>query len=223
MTDAYGQRHWNRARYRGPDHPVVRLFAESKLAMFERTAPGLPWAGGDPLVLDLGAGPGVFTAPLLRRFARVVALDVHDRLLSRNPAPWRLRGDALRLPFADASFDVLFLGNLLHHLDAPVDCLAECRRVMQPGAALLSVEPNRRHPLMFAFGLAVAEERRLLAYSPSHLRHLAQRAGLRVAAHATTGQIFQNKTPPWLLPLLAPLERLSYPLGAYQLAVMRKS
>jgi SAM-dependent methyltransferase len=220
--------YWNRSAYRGPEHPVVRVFAEEKLAALERlrARAGLGPCGATPraaaLALDLGAGPGVFTVPLARRFGRVVAVDVHEQLLARNPATWRARGDAMRLPFADGTFDIVFLGNLLHHLDAPEVCLAECARALKPGGAgaLLSVEPNAFHPLMFAFGLAVAEERRLLRYTPRHLRLLAQIAGLDIRTRMSAGQIFQNKTPFWMAKALLPLERRAHFLGGYQLSVM---
>ena len=42
-------------------------------------------------------------------------------------------GNAHRLPFADASFDVVYAHQVLQHLGDPVDALREARRVLRSG------------------------------------------------------------------------------------------
>ena len=226
MTDTYGREHWNQRDYRGPEHPVVQVYARAKLDMLEQllgAVQGGGWAARRAAnVLDLGAGPGIFSAPLAEIFRNLTVLDYHDRMLARNPAKARVRGDALRLPFADGVFDLVFEANMLHHLDNPMRCLLEAKRVLASGGAMLCVEPNRWNPLMVGAGLVMREEHRLLRYSGRHMAYLAMRAGLELAARCAAGHIFQNTTPEWMLPVLKPLERVRYPFGAYQLCVLLK-
>src|SRR5205807_846794 len=74
------------------------------------------------VVLDLGAGTGRLTRELKRRYRRalVIALDLSAGMLRearRHQRPWRrferVCGDALRLPLADASVDVVFSSLML--------------------------------------------------------------------------------------------------------------
>ena len=62
-----------------------------------------------------------------------------------------MRGNAHVLPFADASFDVVYGCSILHHLEVGV-ALREVRRVLRPGGRLVFSEPNLVNPqvlLMF--------------------------------------------------------------------------
>ena len=93
------------------------------------------------VVVDLGAGTGRATAELKRRFrsALVVALDLapgmlrearrHQRLFRRFG---RVCGDALRLPFADSSVDVIFSSLMLQWCEPLDAAFAEIRRVLKP-------------------------------------------------------------------------------------------
>jgi len=82
--------------------------------------------------VDVGAGPGVFTAQLL---GRGFALDRSERALRRLRAEVSgvpvLRGDAAALPLAGRAVSRLFAGHLYGHLepDERVAFLAEARRV----------------------------------------------------------------------------------------------
>ena len=97
-------------------------------------------------ILDLGAGTGVFTRALLRRYRRadVVALDIAAPMLRRvqGRGGWFRRpacvcADAERLPFADDSFDFIF-SNLMLQWCADLESLfAGLRRVLAPGGLLL--------------------------------------------------------------------------------------
>lgn len=106
-------------------------------------------------VLDVGAGVGHWSMLL----ASVMGDDVHFAGVDRERA-WvdhahaRARdrrlahrfsfvhGDALRLPFPDASFDMVTCQTLLIHLSDPELGISEMKRVTRPGGLVMAAEPN---------------------------------------------------------------------------------
>jgi SAM-dependent methyltransferase len=55
--------------------------------------------------------------------------------------------DGARLPFADATFDVIESMDVIEHTPDPRRYLAELRRVLAPGGVILLVTPNRVWPV----------------------------------------------------------------------------
>lgn len=96
-------------------------------------------------VLDVACGTGVVAITAARRRAMVSALDLTPELLEHarenervaecGPIDWT-EGDAERLPYADASFDVVL--SQFGHMFAPRPdvALAEMRRVLKPGGRI---------------------------------------------------------------------------------------
>ncbi len=97
-------------------------------------------AGRDVLLLGVGTG---LDLPHLPAGHRYVGLDLTTEMLARAlpraaPLDFRpLRGDAQRLPFADASFDAVVLHLILAVVPTPALCLGEAARVVRPGGELL--------------------------------------------------------------------------------------
>lgn len=100
-------------------------------------------AGGasrDVLLLGVGTGLDLPHLPVQHRY---VGLDLTAAMLlraRRRAAGLHfagLRGDAQRLPFHDASFDVAVLHLILAVVPSPALCLAEAARVVKPGGLLL--------------------------------------------------------------------------------------
>ena len=69
-------------------------------------------------VLDVGCGHGRLLAMLRQRGTRAVGLDGSPSQLSRASGP-RVRGDATRLPFPDASFGGAAALYMLYHVPDP--------------------------------------------------------------------------------------------------------
>lgn len=94
--------------------------------------------------LDVACGAGDFSWALALRGNRVVALD-RDRealriargMLPHAPAVALVEGDALALPFVDASFDLCFCNSSVEHFADEAAGLAEMARVLKPGGRLL--------------------------------------------------------------------------------------
>lgn len=95
-------------------------------------------------LLDVGFGPGFLLAaarergwnatgvdpsPFSVERARAMGFEAHEGLL-----------EDLRLP--EASFDAVALMQVVEHVVDPRPLLAECRRVLRPGGALLVATPN---------------------------------------------------------------------------------
>jgi SAM-dependent methyltransferase len=114
-----------------------------------------PVAPGE-LVLDMGCGGGRHAFALYKMGARVVALDMDaaelkdvagmfDALRPEVPAgaaAAAVRGDAYRLPFADATFDRVIAAEILEHLPADDVAMSELARVLKPGGRLAVTVPR---------------------------------------------------------------------------------
>jgi SAM-dependent methyltransferase len=96
-------------------------------------------------VLDVGCRTGALT----QYYAHgndVVGVDVDRDALAR--ARERLGIETLwadaedGLPFEDASFDVVVMGEVLEHLADPGSAVAHARRVLRPGGQLVGSVPN---------------------------------------------------------------------------------
>jgi SAM-dependent methyltransferase len=105
------------------------------LRLAERTMAEFPFPLADRRVLDLGSGPGHFSAALRSQGAGVVAIDwnpSHVEAVDRAGIA-TTRADATNLPFPDASFDGVFCSNLLEHVASASAVIDEIERVLAPG------------------------------------------------------------------------------------------
>jgi len=99
--------------------------------------------------LDLASGTGDIAFALARRGADTVALDITHRMLQRakdkpgRPPAAFVNGDMMALPFPDASFDLVTTGYGIRNVPRIEPAIAEIRRVLRPGGALLSLDFNR--------------------------------------------------------------------------------
>jgi ubiquinone/menaquinone biosynthesis C-methylase UbiE len=107
----------------------------------------LPHLAAGQDLLDVGCGPGTITCDLAMRVApgRTIGVDISSqviataRQLQRERGPTQAvfeEGDVYNLPFADASFDVVYAHQVLQHLSDPVAALIEMRRVLRDGGLL---------------------------------------------------------------------------------------
>jgi len=106
-------------------------------------------------VLDACCGTGDLALAAQRAGGRVTGLDFSERMLerARRKAPeveW-VQGDALALPFEDASFDAATVGFGVRNLDDLERGLAELRRVLRPGGRVGILEITRPRGVLAPF------------------------------------------------------------------------
>ena len=104
-------------------------------------------------ILDVGCGAGFLARRLAAQGHAVHGLDFSLGSLQvsrRAEDPSRpvqyLRGDALRLPFANGVFDVVCSMDFLEHVEDPAAAIREAGRVLTPGG-LLFFHTFNRNPL----------------------------------------------------------------------------
>ncbi len=104
-------------------------------------------------VLEVGAGSGRDTLGLVRAGASGVVLDyspaalelVRRQAREQGLAVHLVRADALRMPFRDASLDVVFHQGLLEHFRDPLPLLHENARVTKRGGRVVVDVPQTFH------------------------------------------------------------------------------
>ncbi len=100
----------------------------------------------DAVVLDLGAGAGILPDMNFRgHVARICGIDLDPRVQSNSMLDEGKLADAGRIPYADATFDLVFADNVVEHLADPVGVFREVHRVLKPGGVFLFKTPNKTH------------------------------------------------------------------------------
>ncbi len=109
-------------------------------------------------VLEIGVGGGYYAAPLSQSVHRFIGLDVQGemlrRLRQRHPGARLLpvQGDAVQLPLADGSIDMVIAVTVLGEVPSAEAAIAEARRVLR-SRGILAISEHWPDPdfLPFAY------------------------------------------------------------------------
>jgi SAM-dependent methyltransferase len=179
----------------------------------------LPLRSGEVLSVGCGWHPGrhLFPRPAFQLTGADLDRAMLDELVERGELDAARAGRAGSLELPPSSFDVVLYRLVLHHLayQGPLGpVFEEAARLLQPGGALVAIEPGLWHPV----GAALAAANRLgvgvpvhgtpddIPLSPVRLLKLARAARLEPELHAVT--YGWRRLAPGLQTGLRPLDRL---------------
>lgn len=130
-------------------------------------------------VLDLGCAQ--MPNPYLSN-EHVIGLDMVDSEMPENYSEFVI-GNASELPkpFDNGKFDGIVAGELIEHLERPVDFLRRCRETLRPGGDLILSTPNPNSP--WERLLTITLSRRWM-YSSEHVCLYPQRWLIRLLERA---------------------------------------
>lgn len=122
---------------------IERLRAPQRLALLEvERVVDLCLEGIQTMtVLDVGTGSGIFAEAFSKRGIEITGIDPNPEMLKAAqefvPTGTFLRGTVEEIPSKDKSFDLVFLGHVLHESDDLIKALSESKRVAKRQIAIL--------------------------------------------------------------------------------------
>jgi ubiquinone/menaquinone biosynthesis C-methylase UbiE/DNA-binding transcriptional ArsR family regulator len=156
-------------------------------------------------VADLGAGDGSFSLLLAQGAANVIAVDSSARMIEvgREQAKrqgaknieFRL-GDFEEVPIADASVDLVFFSQSLHHALHPERAVHEAWRILRPSGRVVILD-LAKHRFEEAREIYADE---WLGFSEAEIEETLERAGFE---HVQAGVVDRSPDPPQFQTLLA--------------------
>lgn len=110
------------------------------------------WLPSGRRLLEIGCSTGYLTGRFLGKVERVFGFDINWQALrhakQRHPNVPIVCGSVEHLPFADGSFDVIVMLEVIEHTESDVSAVSEVRRVLKVGGTLILSTPNAG---LFAF------------------------------------------------------------------------
>lgn len=152
--------------------------------------------------VEIGCGEGFSTQRLSALLPGNVTLEASEyvahmipKAQANNPGMKITEESVYETQHADNSFDVVFLLEVLEHLDFPDKALTELLRITKPGGYIVLGVP--REYLWCALNLARLKYVKRLGNTPGHLNHWST-SGIKKFVNRHYGPVQAVKTPlPW--------------------------
>jgi len=134
-------------------------------------------------VLDVGTGSGIFAEAFAKNIATVVGIDANPEMIEVSkglvPGANFQQATAESIPFPDKTFDLVFLGLVLHEADDAQKAISESRRCAKQRVIVLEwpykqeeVGPPLEHRLKSEDVVAMAEREGFKAVTVITLKDL---------------------------------------------------
>lgn len=157
--------------------------------------------------IEIGCGEGLSTKRLAEMLPKGVSLEASEYVdhqipdaRKNNPGIKIIQESVYELTHKDRIFDLVFLLEVLEHLDYPARALKEINRVVKPGGYLIIGVP--REPLWRILNFSRGKYWNDLGNTPGHLNHWST-TSLRRLLTAEFGEVQEVCTPvPWSLMLV---------------------
>jgi SAM-dependent methyltransferase len=188
-------------------HRAPALYGWMMAEKFRRSIRGLEGVLAGATVLTVCGGSGMDAEFLARSGASVIASDISFEAVERARERGTRHGlaiaaivaDAERLPFGDASVDLTYVHDGLHHLDDPATGLREMIRVAARGVSV--TEPVRATVtrLAVAAGLAQSVEEagnRVERIDPERMAGILRAAGFEVVGTDRYAMFYRHRPGP---------------------------
>lgn len=156
--------------------------------------------------VEIGCGEGFSTQRLAKILPKNVTLKASEyvaallpKARANNPGLEIVEESAYDLQYQDSSLDMVFLLEVLEHLDYPDKALAEIARVLKPDGYLVLGVP--REPMWCMLNMARGKYLKHFGNTPGHLNHWSTLT-LKAYLQKHFGAIVATRTPlPWTLVL----------------------
>ncbi|MEA2642864.1 MAG: hypothetical protein QOF51_4258 [Chloroflexota bacterium] len=123
-------------------HPsyVWRRGQDRRLALIRRY---VPLEGRR--ILDVGCGIGTYVTKFHQFSDDVYGVDIDEEKveIAARTLPNVAHAPAEQLPYPDDYFDVIFLNEVIEHVNNDVDTIGEAYRCLRPGGEIIIFAPNR--------------------------------------------------------------------------------
>lgn len=156
--------------------------------------------------IELGCGEGFSTEKIDKMLAKNTTLyaseyvkDLVPKAQKRNPKIKVIQENVYELTHKDKSFDVVFLLEVLEHLDYPDKALREIRRILKDDGVLILGVP--REPLWRALNMLRGKYLKDFGNTVGHLNHWSTTSLIK-HVEKNFGPVTAKRNPlPWTLVL----------------------
>jgi len=181
----------------GDDADLERMVAKAKRQAFRRQLRHLQafLSEGRTRLLDVGTGNGY-----LLDVAVELGLEAHGVELSAEASakaslrhPGKIRVGTLEAAaYADGSFDVVAMTDIIEHIADPLTFFAEVARILRPGGLVFIITPNADSLTRKALGRHWFQYKyeHVLYWNPSSLTRLFDRSGFRTLLLRRNSKVF---------------------------------